>query len=83
MSSDYCTFFWEGNWSDCCWQHDSDCLLALEYLSYTKRLNADIKLFKCVYKKNKFMACVMYFGVTVWANTFWWTEYWREKRSQK
>lgn len=80
---DNCTFFPEGNWTGCCWQHDHDCLLALEYLSPKMRLEADRKLFSCVSKKNKIIACIMYFGVRIWAYTYWWIGYWGEKYDQR
>jgi hypothetical protein len=79
----YCSYFPEGNWGECCYQHDADCMLALEYLSYDMRLEADTKLFQCVFKKNKFIAFIMYAGVRIWANTFWWIGYWRERNAQQ
>ena len=81
-----CTFFFDGNWKGCCWAHDAGCLLALEYLSPFMRLEEDIKLFKCVYEKNIPIAFIMYFGVRLWAYTFWWIGYlreWNEQRQEK
>ncbi len=82
-NQDNCTCFPEGCWSDCCWVHDHDCILALENLSPKMRLIADRKLFKCVYAKNKIVACIMYFGVRIWAYTYWWIGYWRETHEQR
>jgi len=82
-AKNYCSFFPEGSWGDCCYDHDTNCLLALEYLSWNMRLYADIKLYDCVYKKNKMIAHIMYIGVRFWAYTFWWIGYWREKNGQK
>jgi|688.fasta_scaffold1236601_1 hypothetical protein len=79
---DNCTFFPEGNWTSCCWTHDHDCILAIEYLSPKMRLEADRKLFNCVYKRSKTIACIMYFGVRFWAYTYWWIGYWREYHEQ-
>ncbi len=71
--TNYCTCFPEGDWYDCCWQHDHDCILAKEYDSYQMRLDADKKLEDCVKSKgHPFVAEVMYIGVRIWANTFWW-----------
>ena len=76
----YCTCFFEGDWSDCCYRHDEDCLMAIEYLSSTMRYVADIKLKHCVEKKgHPIIARIMYCGVRAWAHTFWWVGYWWEK----
>jgi hypothetical protein len=77
---DYCTFFFEGCWAGCCWQHDEDCLMALEHLSPLMRQVADLKLYQCVLKKGyPKVAKFMYFFVRLWAHTFWWFNYFTEK----
>ena len=55
---DYCSYFFEGNWCHCCKRHDR------RYSN--NRLNkyqADILLYRCVKKKNRFVAVVMFLGV--------------------
>lgn len=75
--TDYCTCFPEGDWWECCWMHDHDCILALEYLSREMRLAADIKLYRCVKNKKKKprIAKIMFIGVRLWAHTGWWLNY--------
>lgn len=58
-------------------------MLALEYLSPSMRLEADVELFKCVHKKNIPIAYIMYIGVRLWAHTFWWIGYLREWNEQR
>ena len=82
-SDNRCSMFSNGNWLHCCQIHDINCILALENLSYKMRLEADIALFECVYKKNKLVAYVMYIGVRAWANTFWWINYRKESLEQR
>lgn len=65
---DYCTFFFEGNWSDCCWTHDEKVLLAREYKSRIMRLEADEDLKECVKQKgHPIIANIMFIGVRFWA----------------
>ena len=72
-NKNYCTFFFKGDWNHCCWQHDLECILAIEYLSPKMRLEADKKLRDCVKAKNHpYISKIMYIGVRAWANTFWW-----------
>lgn len=76
----YCTFFPEGDWSDCCYVHDEICILSKEYLSWKMRLLGDLLLYKCVKSKGRpIVAAIMYSGVTFWAFTFWWFGYFKEK----
>jgi hypothetical protein len=76
--TDYCTFYPEGRWAECCWRHDHDCILAYEYRSAEMRLVGDIRLRKCVTAKGdglnivlkityRLNAWVMFFGVRAWA----------------
>lgn len=78
-----CTMFPNGTWLSCCQIHDEECILALEYLSPRMRQDADIKLFKCVWKKNKLAAITMYIGVRAWAHTLWWINYRKEQLEQR
>ena len=58
MKKNNCTLFPEGNWSECCARHDR------RYEN--KRLNrsqADRLLYRCVSKKSKVVAFIMYVGV--------------------
>lgn len=66
FQSDGCSLFPDGDYRDCCVQHD------LEYFnggSWTKRWRSDKKLFQCVAAKkgfeHKFIAPVMWAGVRV------------------
>ena len=61
-----CTLFPEGTWSDCCAKHDT------AYLTKGgSRWDADKELNKCVKKKCKVVAAVMWLGVRV-AGWYWW-----------
>ena len=68
----YCTCWPEGSWSDCCYTHDTQSLLAQEYESSSMRLDADKKLYDCVKSKGyPINAKLMYFGVRLWYWTKW------------
>ena len=53
-AKDYCTHAPEGNWAECCKEHD------LDYLGRVSRLQADNKLFKCVKAKRPWYSPVPY-----------------------
>lgn len=58
MQKDHCTLFAEGNWSDCCKRHDR------RYSNKRiSRREADILLLRCVKRKNRAVAYIMYVGV--------------------
>ena len=68
----YCTFWPDGLWSDCCYIHDEQSLLAQEYQSSSMRLDADKELYNCVKAKgHPINAKLMYFGVRLWYWTKW------------
>jgi hypothetical protein len=68
----YCTFWPDGLWSDCCYIHDEQSLLAQEYQSAEMRLKADQQLYVCVKSKGYTInAKLMYFGVRFWYWTKW------------
>jgi hypothetical protein len=62
--SDNCTGFPDGNYADCCFEHD---LAYFKGGSWKERWRADKKLYKCVNAKggakNKFVAPIMWLGV--------------------
>jgi len=64
FKSDGCSWFPDGNYRNCCVQHD---LAYFKGGSWTKRWQADKKLFQCVAATNgfhnKFIAPVMWLGV--------------------
>lgn len=69
MAKDYCTFWIEGNWTECCSLHDR----RYENRRLTRK-QADELLFRCVKRKsNRVMASIMYIGV----RAFGW--YWYDK----
>jgi len=63
FETDTCTFFFDGNWQDCCIKHD----LRYWYGGTKKeKYQADQKLESCVYKKsNRFISRLIYSGVRV------------------
>lgn len=71
FKSDNCTFFPDGNYCDCCVEHDKD-----YYFGGTKkeRLQSDKRLYKCIKSKkgwyNKFVAPVMLVGVRIGGVSF-------------
>lgn len=66
FKSDGCSWFPDGNYRDCCVQHD---LAYFKGGSWTKRWQADKKLFQCVAAKRgfqyKILAPLMWSGVRV------------------
>lgn len=54
-----CTCWFDGSWGDCCCEHDKDIIEARTKTAH----EADWKLFKCVWNKNKIMAVIMFIGV--------------------
>jgi hypothetical protein len=58
---------WNWDWSECCEQHDNDIINGLT----SGWLEANNKLFKCVAKRCKIMAILMYIGVTPMGAIFW------------
>lgn len=64
--SDGCTCFFDGNWKECCDRHDK------RYSNNRlTRKQADRLLYRCVAKKNKHIAFLMYLGVRL----FGWLRY--------
>ena len=69
---DYCTLFPDGNWSDCCEQHDDD----YKYGEVTKR-EADSYMKECIIASgHPTIAEVMYEGVSV----FGWLPWFNHRR---
>lgn len=63
-----CTFFFNGNWRDCCVWHDLMCEDARLQRSAVMRLAADKELFRCVvFKGHPMAAWIMYAFVRAWA----------------
>lgn len=55
------------DWSSCCKEHDLD----IEYRRTQSSFEADVKLFKCVWKVCKPMAVVMFIGVVPMSWVAW------------
>ena len=65
-TTDGCTCFFDGNWKSCCDRHDR------RYANTRlTRKQADRLLYRCVSRRSKFAAMVMYIGV----RTFGWIRY--------
>jgi len=68
LKKDWCTAFPEGNWGDCCQQHDYDYADGTEkdtaFGRYMHRLVSDANLYACV-KQRKGPAKFMYCGVRI------------------
>ena len=63
-----CTFFFNGNWLECCVWHDLMCADAWLRRSAAMRLEADRELRRCVTAKGRpAIAAIMYAGVRLWA----------------
>lgn len=62
FKSDNCTLFPDGNYCECCVEHDKD-----YYFGGTEkeRRASDRRLYRCVKQKNKFVAGIMYLGVRI------------------
>ena len=62
FKSDNCTLFPDGNYCECCVEHDKD-----YYFGGTEkeRRASDRRLYRCVKQKNKFAAGLMYLGVRI------------------
>jgi len=67
-----CTLFPDGTWSSCCARHDR----RYENKRLTK-YQADKLLYRCVAKKNKLIASVMFLGVTLFGH------YWYKKANDE
>lgn len=67
MKKDYCTGWDEGNWSDCCENHDKD----YGENSTKTRLQADIDLLKCVWKRSKINSVLMFIGVRLFGSRYY------------
>lgn len=71
FKSDRCTFFPDGNYADCCVEHDKDYYFGG---SRKERRRSDKRLYKCVLSKrgwqNKIAAPVMWLGVRVGGLSF-------------
>jgi hypothetical protein len=69
--SDGCTFFPDGNYNDCCVEHDKDYFFGG---TSKERWRADKRLYKCVRTKkgwpNKLIAPVMWVGVRIGGVSF-------------
>lgn len=75
--SDGCTFWPDGNYIDCCWEHDES---YAHGGTWWDRVKADWKLAKCVHKKGKERKCracqtvraaLMLIGVNVLGSFLW------------
>ncbi len=55
------------DWTECCQEHDDNIILGRTKNSF----EADRKLWKCVAKRSKIMATIMYIGVTPMSYIFW------------
>jgi len=65
---DRCTWFPNGNWIECCRDHDYGCADAECQQSAAMRLAADRELLRCVTAKgHPVIARIMYLGVRAWA----------------
>jgi len=64
--TNYCTCWPEGTWSDCCYIHDEQSLLAYEYESAEMRLKADQELYDCVKSRGLSNQCQTY---VLWSKT--------------
>lgn len=70
--TNYCTAYIEGHWSECCYTHDIESVMAEEYESAEMRLQTDIKLRDCVKAKgHPVHAQIMFFGIRAWYWTKW------------
>lgn len=68
MQDNRCTYFFNGNWLECCRAHDYDISDAECQKSSSMRLKADRELRDCVIAKgHPFVARIMYCGVRIWA----------------
>ena len=68
MAGDHCTMFPEGDWSDCCKQHDLDYAKG----SGVSRKVADLKLKRCIRSGGKpKLAKVVYVGVRLFGWLFY------------
>lgn len=67
FKSDNCTLFPDGNYCECCVEHDKD-----YYFGGTRkeRRAADKRLYRCVKQKNKLAAVIMYLGVRIGGVSF-------------
>jgi len=62
-----CTFFFNGNWLECCRAHDYDCADAEAMQSRAMRMKADADLKKCVTGKgHPIIAWIMFMGCRLW-----------------
>lgn len=63
----HCSCFIDGNWGVCCLVHDEDIKF-----NRTKTLaEADNKLFKCIWAKNKIVAVIAWLGVRSLSWLYW------------
>ena len=63
-----CTWWLQGNWQDCCCQHDIGCLIAEIKENPWRRLEADLQLARCVTMKgHPVIAVMMFVAVRVYA----------------
>lgn len=60
----FCTCFWDGSWSLCCKRHDR----RYENTRLTRK-QADTLLYRCVRRKNRFIAPIMYIGVRLFGKS--------------
>jgi len=68
MQDNRCTYFFNGNWLECCQAHDYSVADAECQKSSSMRLKADQELRRCVsVKGHPFVARIMYCGVRMWA----------------
>jgi len=72
----YCTGWFDGNYGHCCAAHDDSYIILRE----KSKFQYDLGLFKCVWKKNKFQAVVMFIGLTVIPiSYYYWFKYKKDR----
>lgn len=69
FKSDGCTWFPEGNWHECCVEHDK---AYFKGGSKKQRLKADISLLSCVsLKGHPYISVIMFLGVRFFGHPYW------------
>ena len=70
MKENYCTFFFEGTWTECCRIHD------IAYETQVDKKQADIDLYNCVREADPealtwIVAALMFAGVSLFGARFY------------
>lgn len=70
MKENYCTFFFEGSWTECCRKHD------IAYETQAPKGQSDIELFNCVRESDPtavtwVVAALMFAGVSLFGARFY------------